>query len=289
MSTGGFVTLSELERLLLLMSEFQIHKSPREIYGVFSINLQNLVARKAVTVSQICRDLEVNRTQFNRYLSGQASPRPDVLHKICAYFQTDARILLEPLENFEDSIDLRAKRWFADSPFRQFVLPPEDHLKLDQPIRLGIHRYWQRSSLHKDWVNSHTIRIFKMADATVFRALEDPLRDKVIANYPRQKLPEVHGFVLSQVDGVVLVSFQGEANRISMSYLTSMLTAGNTVYPGIVMITRPEISGATRIARCALEFLPQGPELLPVLRKRGGCKVIDLPDYLAHGLRGKVR
>ena len=102
------------------------HISPREIYGVFSVNLQELISRKSVSVSQACRDLGINRTQFNRYLSGQASPRPDVLHKICAYFQTDARILLTPLAQIEDHADGRARRWFASSPLRQFVLPEDD-------------------------------------------------------------------------------------------------------------------------------------------------------------------
>jgi transcriptional regulator with XRE-family HTH domain len=42
--------------------------------------------------------LGINRTQYNRYLAGEAFPRPDVLHKICCFFKVDARILLEPLE-----------------------------------------------------------------------------------------------------------------------------------------------------------------------------------------------
>lgn len=271
------------------MSASSDHKSPREIYGVFSANLQLLISRRSTSVSQACRDLGINRTQFNRYLSGQASPRPDVLHKICSYFETDARVLLTPLCEIEDSPDTRAQRWLVDSPFRKFVLPRDDQLKLKVPLRVGIHRYWQRSALHKDWVNSYTMRVFKLGDVTVFRAFTDPGRDKVDATGLRQRQPEIRGFFLSQVDGVVLVSFQGESHRISISYLTSMLTAGNTVYPGIVMVTRPEISGATRVARCALEFLPQGPGLLSALRGRGGRKVTELPDYLSHGLRGKVR
>lgn len=40
--------------------------SPREIYGIFSENLKKLVHRKDVSVTRICQELGVNRTQFNR-------------------------------------------------------------------------------------------------------------------------------------------------------------------------------------------------------------------------------
>ena len=35
--------------------------------------------------------------QFNRYMSGYSFPKPNVLEKICNYFQVDARIILEEL------------------------------------------------------------------------------------------------------------------------------------------------------------------------------------------------
>ncbi|SLN43890.1 hypothetical protein AQS8620_01742 [Aquimixticola soesokkakensis] len=70
---------------------------PSALRQVLGSNLRSLVALEK-SVSQVCRDLMINRTQFNRYLSGEAFPRPDVLHRICTYFGVDARILLEPLD-----------------------------------------------------------------------------------------------------------------------------------------------------------------------------------------------
>lgn len=262
--------------------------SPREIYGIFSANLKTLVHRKAVSVTRICQELEVNRTQFNRYLAGQASPRPDILHRICEYFQVDARVLLEPLPISPVRDPQQIDRWSPGRPFRDFIMPEHERMKLVHPVRLGIHRYWQRSSLHKDWVNSYTIRLFQLDGATVFRAHADPRLDKVLASHPVSRSHEVRGFFMSQVDGVVMLASQEDNQRMSMSYL-SVLSAGSPVLPGIVMITRPELSQATRVQRCVLEYLPQGPGLRPALRGRGGCALADLPDFIAHGLRGKVR
>ncbi len=262
--------------------------SPREIYGIFSENLKQLVDRKGIPVTKICVELGVNRTQFNRYLSGQASPRPDILHRICAYFGVDARVLLEPLDAFDPACQPEGDRWGLNNPFRDFIRADHDRLRLQHPIKPGIHRYWQRSSLHKDWVNSYTMRIFELDGATVFRAFADPRRDKVLTNFSFQRPKEQRGFFMSQVDGVVMLTFHEDHQRMSMSFL-SVLSADSPTLPGIVMTTRPELAQATRLERCVLEYLPQGRALRPALRNRGGAAIADLPDFIALGLRGKVR
>ena len=71
-------------------------QSPAELRQMFSKNLKTLTS-KCASISQLSRDLNINRTQFNRYLAGESFPRPDILHKICSYFNVDARILLTPL------------------------------------------------------------------------------------------------------------------------------------------------------------------------------------------------
>ena len=71
--------------------------SPAELRKMFGANLR-ILADRFPSVSQLCRELGINRTQFNRYLSGESFPRPDVLHRICQFFDMDARILLEPID-----------------------------------------------------------------------------------------------------------------------------------------------------------------------------------------------
>lgn len=72
-------------------------RTPAELRSMFGANLRRL-ARAYPSVSAMCRELGINRTQFNRYLAGESFPRPDVLDRICRFFDVDARILLEPLD-----------------------------------------------------------------------------------------------------------------------------------------------------------------------------------------------
>lgn len=72
-------------------------RSPAELRRMFGANLR-LLAQQYPSVSALCRQLGINRTQFNRYLGGESFPRPDVLDRICRFFKVDARILLKPLD-----------------------------------------------------------------------------------------------------------------------------------------------------------------------------------------------
>ena len=77
-------------------------RSPADIRAVFSQNLKELMG-PAPNVSALCRELSLNRTQFNRYLAGESFPRPDILQKICLHFGLDARIMLQPLSELKNA------------------------------------------------------------------------------------------------------------------------------------------------------------------------------------------
>ena len=63
----------------------------------FSINLR-IVCDEQISVAHVCRKMEINRQQFNKYLSGQIYPSKHNLNRICQYFQ-----LLEEEFNLKSS------------------------------------------------------------------------------------------------------------------------------------------------------------------------------------------
>jgi len=61
----------------------------------FSVNLR-LICDQYRSVAQVCRSLEMNRQQFNKYLSGKIYPSKHNLSRICNYFKiTEAQLNLE--------------------------------------------------------------------------------------------------------------------------------------------------------------------------------------------------
>ncbi|MEP2204195.1 MAG: helix-turn-helix transcriptional regulator, partial [Tateyamaria sp.] len=51
------------------------NRSPSELRSMFGANLRQLAA-EYTSISDLARQLGINRTQFNRYLSGESFPRP---------------------------------------------------------------------------------------------------------------------------------------------------------------------------------------------------------------------
>ncbi len=65
----------------------------------FTANLRLLCSEKS-SVSQICREIGINRQQFNSYLSGRSRPSNHNFLKICRYFGVSATDLEMPAEDF---------------------------------------------------------------------------------------------------------------------------------------------------------------------------------------------
>lgn len=60
------------------------------------------------SVAEVCRRLDINRSQFNRYLSGRAAPSRHVFKTICDFFGVEEYELLLPHGEFRRIIGLRA-------------------------------------------------------------------------------------------------------------------------------------------------------------------------------------
>lgn len=253
----------------------------REIYSVFADNLRMLIQRRQVSVSSVCRDIEINRTQFNRYLSGQASPRPDILYRICNYFNVDARILLEPMEVLERGSVLE-----SIDEVVSFLGPINRFDGLMGHVPTGIHRFWQGSTVQDGWFNSYTVRVFEVDNKLLFRALSDPGADRDFSRVFRTNRSEFRGYLLKQPEGMIVQGFQSGSSMMSFSVLHPSAILSSQVFHGVTLISRPELKGVRRIVRCAFEILPQGAGLREAMRGRGGASLKDLPEYLRMVLAG---
>ncbi|WP_372839473.1 helix-turn-helix domain-containing protein, partial [Phaeovulum sp.] len=168
---------------------------------VFGQNLR-ILAKGEDSISATCRALGINRTQFNRYLTGSAFPRPDVLHRICTHFGVDARILLEPLA-------LEKEPRMTDELARvlhSMVDAPLD-FRVDQTLLpSGIYRIWRRSFLSPDRAMVSISRVYRDGLVTRMKSYEPYLTSpgQIEMSCP-PRLP-CHGLFLRAEDGVMLLT-----------------------------------------------------------------------------------
>jgi transcriptional regulator with XRE-family HTH domain len=67
-------------------------------YRDFARNLRTMTENNG-SIAQVCRDLGMNRQQFNKYLSGTSLPAPVSLKKIAEYFGVDQRVMFSHADN----------------------------------------------------------------------------------------------------------------------------------------------------------------------------------------------
>lgn len=61
------------------------------------------------SIAEVCRRLDINRPQFNRYLSGRFRPGGHTLRRLCAFFGVEEHEILLPSAQFERLVQVRPK------------------------------------------------------------------------------------------------------------------------------------------------------------------------------------
>lgn len=228
-------------------------RSPSELRAIFGDNLRQL-ARRHASVSELSRQLGINRTQFNRYLSGESFPRPDVLDQICRFFDVDARILLEPVGaqyEAQQSATLPAE-------LRNFLLPGLESLT-ERDFPVGFYKVTSQSERETTAPQTDLVYAFRRNGKTLLRGYSGsaPHADKTSANR------EYRGFAARQADGIMLVMSHRNASAGMCSFVTRI--RGNTprIWAGYVTQTTPESPEQIRAARVVFAHL--GREMRPAL------------------------
>jgi len=139
--------------------------SPAELRKMFGANLRVLAGRFPY-VSQLCRELGINLTQFNRYLPGESFPRPDVLHRICSFFDLDARILLEPINGRATDYSVLNHPVIADYVGTGMTDIPQD------VFPDGFYRFSRLSFTEADLIIIGLVYVFRRDGHTFIRGYE---------------------------------------------------------------------------------------------------------------------
>ena len=66
------------------------------------------------SIAEVCRRLDINRAQFNRYLSGQYKPSTHQMRRLCDFFGVEEHEILMPHAQFAQLIRVRPRRRAQD-------------------------------------------------------------------------------------------------------------------------------------------------------------------------------
>lgn len=254
--------------------------TPSELRNTLGANLRELT-RSTPSISALCRDLGINRTQFNRYLSGESFPRPDVLFKICQYFKVDARIILEPLEN----IGGESPALLAHPEINDFLSSGVSQLP-EQMFPSGFYQFARRSFLDETQFIQGLVYVYRKDNATFLRGFEAK------EAMEQQGLPgdvhtrEFRGLLMAQEGGIAGLVSRRNSLTTSFNFLAQIASFQNTYWVGYTVRTVQESITGSRAARLVYEYLGRDTgRVLAAARRAGFCSASDLVPYQRKQLR----
>jgi transcriptional regulator with XRE-family HTH domain len=246
---------------------------PAELRSMFGENLR-ILSKRYPSVSELSRQLGINRTQFNRYLSGESFPRPDVLDRICTFFDVDARILLEPVAKLTARTDALTGDYLAD-----FVGAGVGSVT-EEDFPSGFYRFCRRSFLNEEQYVVGLVHVFRSDGNTFIRGFEakEAMRQQGLPTDASAR--EFRGFVMRQENGIAALISRRKAMTCSFNYLSRVASFENNFWVGYVTRTVRESVSGSRAVRMVYEHLgQQRKEVFHAARSAGFVDEADLMPF----------
>ncbi|WP_323783363.1 helix-turn-helix transcriptional regulator [Leisingera sp.] len=248
-------------------------RSPADLRNMFGANLRQL-SRQYPSISELSRQLGINRTQFNRYLSGESFPRPDVLDRICQFFEVDARILLEPVAKLSKAGQVINGAFLAD-----FLGCGVLQLR-EEFFPSGFYRFTRRSFINDNKFVIGLVYVFRNAGVTYIKGFEakEAMRGQGLPDRPGVR--EFRGYISGHEDGVAFVIARRNAMTYSFNYLARVASLENNFWSGYVARTIRENETGERVTRMVYEHLGRNTkQVLAAARSAGFADEAELLPF----------
>ncbi|WP_271022288.1 helix-turn-helix transcriptional regulator [Rhizobium sp. RCAM05973] len=185
--------------------------------AVLATNLRTLCDRHG-SVAAVCRKLNVNRQQFNKYLSGAHAPSATNLKIIANYFGLSVPILFADPDEFRTLVDgnfFHAMATARQLPeFSRFVSNMIVENNSDRNDIVGVYDRYQYSSIYKGFVLRSAFCIYQNKEFLQhyyierFPSFDNPRKIEYVFKY--------YGFCFPVADRLFTADFEGiQSNELT--------------------------------------------------------------------------
>jgi transcriptional regulator with XRE-family HTH domain len=258
----------------------KVQPTPAALRQVLGDNLR-LLCRDLGSVTKLCTEIGVNRTQFKRYISGEAFPRPDVLYRICTRFGVDANILLHPIQpRVRDLMEVATDALYRNvmslnrRPFDHYLLPD------------GMYHFW-RMSFQKPGKVYSGIAWIHTRDGVKHWKATDVFADPVRAGTRRfARISQSKGVMFQHFDGVSLICATSIESTFNLTFFEYGLAGQTRYYTGLSFLTRRRTMDSNRLSITVMEKLPDDAAVWRrVARTAGISSAGDVPQAVLDALQ----
>ena len=236
--------------------------------GNLARNLRTL-ARTRGSISNLCRQIGINRQQFNKYLSGASLPTSQNMRKICTYFGVAESAILSPQPEPPPSQPQPPKA--AALSFEGMISAWAGELTAQQPrsFRLGCYFAYYPMMADPGRLIRVLIVAFRHGDQVLFKRYTRVRETGVKTRYyPRGKHV---GAVIQRNEMLFLLGFNRVGYQdINLMAFNALLNNSPNLRTGLALIMSPWGPLATRVT---LEYVGNLLDRRQMLRS---CQVLPI-------------
>lgn len=245
--------------------------------GDLGNNLRHLCSRYK-SISEVCRRLEINRQQFNRYLAGQQTPSLYTLNRISDFFAVTVEDIQRPHDEFRASID-RHQAAGLPKPFMErigrMLLKPMPQLDDFQGY---YYRYYYAFGF-RGLVIRTLVRIRKEGSLYLSRHIERIPRPDTRTGLPLAF--KYDGVALYLSGRLFLLECETQLDTtISEVILAPVVRPGARLLSGVQCSITTGTGNEPTCTRVVLEYLGQNIDLRSTMK---GCTLYDPADAAIDG------
>ena len=222
----------------------------------FAVNLKFLCGFYS-SISEVCRRLEINRQQFNRYLSGKSFPSYKNYKKICDFFGVESEeIIIDPIE-FKKMAGLPSaseKKGAVPEQLANIVMPLMKNSSQSLSRYEGYYYRYFYSFSFPGYIFRSFLKLYQLGDYYYIKHIELSSKNDALS-IPRLVI-KYHGIVFFLAERIFIVESEPALNStISEAILTPNYRPNSPYMSGLVICASSGSSHQPSAGRTVFEFL----------------------------------
>lgn len=238
---------------------------------IFSARLREL-CKTAPSISQVARDLEINRQQFARYLNGTTMPRENVIRQIGEYFNVDPGQLFQdaPKQQSPQSASNNAMLSVLSAALSDPIMPHE--------LTPGFYmQYKQAFSIP----NKIIFSLAQVREVNGVYYYKRRTSSKLVESLPGTTVTHgCEGVFMKQAGILIMIDVGSRTRDLAFHAFRMGSMFDSNIKPGLHMTPGRQGSVGPRAARLVLQKLPEGQSVLSVARQQRLMTLEEAPEVI---------
>ncbi|HEV2608821.1 MAG TPA: helix-turn-helix transcriptional regulator [Noviherbaspirillum sp.] len=225
------------------------------------------------SVADVCRKLNINRAQFNRYLNGTSTPSNHTLERICDFFGVEPAEIYLPRDHFHQIVQVRPRQRAEHAAYAEHITRLQRHSIGKYEKYLGYYYEYYYSMSAPGKVLRGLVHVFMQDGAVYHERLE---RFPQHANLDEAYKCKYIGGAFYLNDRIFLVDYESlTGNEIAQTILFPTYRNKVVRLSGLMLGVSSSNQRSIACARVVFEYLGKTVDLRKAMRL---CGLFDPKD-----------